>query len=200
MEQRTEEWYAARCGKVTGSRISDVMMAPSTQGYQKYRAQLIAERLTGEVDETPTTAAMQHGIDTEDRARAMYQLETGLIIQEVGFIDHATIEMAGASPDGLVQSEGGAEFKCPQKEEHIRVCTGGEIKKDYFRQCQWGMECTGREWWDFISFCPMLADEYQLFVRRIYRDEKAILQINERVEAFLESVSEGVLVMEGMAA
>lgn len=188
MEQRSEEWFAARAGCVTASRISDVMMKPTTAGYQNYRAQLICERLTGNPTETFTSAAMQHGTDTEPQARAFYEMETGLEVSEVGFIPHPTIEGTGASPDGIIGGDGLVEIKCPQPAEHIRVLTGGAIKRQYVLQMQWQMECTGREWCDFVTFNPALPFEMQMHIQRVEADAKAQAEITEAVAAFIADV------------
>lgn len=189
IEQGTPEWFQARLGRVTGSRIADVMMAKSTAGYQNYRAQLICERLTGNPTETFTSAAMQHGTDTEPQARAFYEMETGNDVQQVGFIKHPTL-FAGASPDGLIGELGGVEIKCPQPAEHIRTLIGGAIKRPYVLQMQWGMQCTGREWWDFVSFCPMLPDEMQMMRKRVDFDAEMGHEIQTAVTSFLADVDE----------
>lgn len=188
MEQRSEEWFSARAGCVTASRIADVMMKPTTAGYQNYRAQLICERLTGNPTETFTSAAMQHGTDTEPQARAFYEMETGHEVTEVGFIPHPTVEGTGASPDGIIGGEGLVEIKCPQPAEHIRVLTGGEIKRQYVLQMQWQMECTGRKWCDFVTFNPALPFEMQMHIQRVEADAKAQAEITEAVAAFIEDV------------
>lgn len=188
MEQRTDEWFAARLGKVTASRIEAVMMKPSTAGYQNYQAQLICERLTGQPTETFTSAAMQHGTDTEPQARAVYTMETGLDVEEVGFIDHPSVVMSGASPDGLVGDDGLVEIKCPQPAEHIRTLTGGAIKRGYALQMQWQMDCTGRKWCDFVSFSPEFPPEMQCHIQRVEADAELIGQIREAVAAFQEAV------------
>jgi len=188
MEQRTDEWFAARLGKVTASKISDVMMKPTTAGYQNYRAQLICERLTGEATESFTSAAMQHGTDTEPQARAMYTLLTGLDVEEVGFIDNPTIAMSGASPDGLVGDKGLVEIKCPQPANHIKTLTGANISRNYMLQMQWQMVCTGREWCDFVSFSPALPSDMQLFCQRIHHNVDMSDEITSSVESFLEDV------------
>ena len=186
--QGTPEWFSARLGRVTASRIADVMMKPTTAGYQNYRSQLVCELLTGSVAETFTSAAMQHGTDTEPQARAMYSMTEGHTIEEVGFVPHPTLEMSGASPDGLVGNDGLVEIKCPQPTEHIRVLTGGAIKRNYMLQMMWQMACTGREWCDFVSFCPALPNEMQLHVQRVTRDPGQVLDISDAVEAFLADV------------
>lgn len=188
MEQGSSEWFAARLGRVTASRISDVLMKPTTAGYQNYRAQLVCERLTGQPTETFTSAAMQHGTDTEPQARAVYTMTTGNSVDEVGFIPHPEIDMAGASPDGLIGADGGLEIKCPQPATHIKTLTGAAIDRKYILQMQWGMACTGREWWDFVSFSPALPDEMQMFCTRVERDDEQISEITEAVTEFLAEV------------
>ncbi len=187
-QQGTPEWFAARLGCVTASRIADVMMKPTTAGYQNYRAQLICERLTGVPTETFTSAAMQHGTDTEPQARAFYEMETGLEVAEVGFIPHPTIEGSGASPDGTVGDVGLVEIKCPQPAEHIRTLTGGDIKRQYVLQMQWQMACTGREWCDFVSFNPALPFDMQIHIQRVEADAALQSEITEAVQAFIKDV------------
>lgn len=187
-EQRTEEWFAERLGKVTASRIADVMMKPTTAGYANYQAQLVCERLTGQPTETFTSAAMQHGTDTEPQARAMYELTCGVDVVEVGFIPHPTLAMSGASPDGLVDDDGLVEIKCPQPATHIKTLTGKSIDRKYLLQMQWQMACTGREWCDFVSFCPSFPADLQLFVKRIERDAEQVEEITAAVTQFLAGV------------
>lgn len=188
MDQRTDEWFEARLGRVTASRIADVMMKPTTAGYQNYRAQLVCERLTGEATEGFTSAAMQHGTDTEPRARAFYEMETGLSVVEVGFIQHPTLAMSGASPDGLVGDTGLVEIKCPQPATHIKTLTGAAIDRKYMLQMQWQLECTGREWCDFVSFSPAFPAEMQMFRKRVDADAEAQAEIKASVTKFLSEV------------
>lgn len=188
MAQGSQDWHEARLGRVTASQIVNVMMAKTTAGYQNYRAQLVCERLTGNPTEAFTSAAMQHGTDTEPQARAFYELETGFEVQEVGFIPHPRLEMSGASPDGLIGSDGGLEIKCPQPATHIKTLTGAAIDRKYLLQMQWGMACTGREWWDFVSFCPSLPDEMQMFRQTVPRDHELIEEITAAVTVFLADV------------
>lgn len=188
MEQRTEEWFADRLGKVTASRIADVMMKPTTAGYQNYQAQLVCERLTGQPTETFTSAAMRHGTDTEPQARAMYELTRGVEVVEVGFIPHPKLAMTGASPDGLVGDTGLVEIKCPQPATHIKTLTGAKIDRKYLLQMHWQMICTGREWCDFVSFSPALPADLQLFVQRVDLDAELAEEITAAVTQFLAGV------------
>lgn len=186
--QGTAEWFADRLGRVTASKIADVMMKPTTAGYQNYRAQLVCERLTGQATESFTSAAMQHGTDTEPQARAVYTLLTGLDVEQVGFIPHPTLEMTGASPDGTVGEDGLVEIKCPQPATHIKTLTGGNIDRKYMLQMHWQMICTGREWCDFVSFCPALPTEMQMFRQRVELDAELAAEITTAVTSFLVAV------------
>ena len=188
IHQGTKEWLDQRLGKVTASRLNDVMMDKTRAGYQNYLAQLVCERLTGQHSEQQKSAAMQHGNDTEPRARAMYELQTGLEVSEVGFVDHPIISMTGASPDGLVGKDGMIEIKCPQPAKHLKTLTGGNINTAYARQMQWQMVCTGREWCDFVSFSPEFPDEMQLHIRRVEFDPGLTAGITDCVEIFLAAV------------
>lgn len=198
-EQRTPEWHAARMGRVTASQIANVLMTTDNAGYQNYRAQLVCERLTGRVTEGYTSPAMQHGTDTEAQARAYYELVTGNVVQEVGFIPHPKLH-AGASPDGLIGTDGGFEVKCPQPAQHLRTLTGAKIARNYMLQMQWGMACTGREWWDFSSFCPEFPDELQLHVQRVPADAEMIEEITEAVTRFLVDVDQVLADLQGRMA
>lgn len=192
MDQRSPEWFSARAGKVTASRIADVMAKTKTgwgAGRANYAAQLVAERLTGITAESYSNAAMQWGTDTEPQARSMYELETGAAVVEVGFIDHPTIAMSGASPDGLVGVEGLVEIKCPNTATHIETLRGAPIADKYIKQMQWQMACTDRQWCDFASFDPRLPDEMQLHVRRVMRDDALIAEIEAAVSDFLDEVA-----------
>lgn len=196
MDQRTEEWHQARLGKVTASKLADVMAsgrggAPSATR-ANYRAQLVVERLTGTPTETFTNAAMAHGTETEPQARATYILTTGRVVEEVGFIDHPAIEMSGASPDGLIGADGLVEIKCPNSATHIATLRGAEIDGKYLKQMQWQMACTGRDWCDFVSFDPRLPDELQLHIRRVARDPAMISEMEAAVRSFLAEVDEEI--------
>lgn len=192
MIQGSDEWRAARLGKVTASSIASVM-AEGRSGKPSatranYIAQLVSERLTGTPYETFTSAAMQHGTETEDQARAVYTMNTGAMVQQVGFIQHPRIAGAGASPDGLIGDFGGLEIKCPNTATHIATLRGASVDGGYMKQVQFNMACTGREWWDFVSFDPRLPDEMQMHVRRIPRDELAIFEIEAAVIELLSEV------------
>ncbi len=191
MDQRTDEWFAARLGKVTASKIADVMARTKTgpgAARANYAAQLVTERLTGTKADSFTNAAMQWGVDCEERARAAYTFETGNDVVEVGFIDHPTVAMSGASPDGLVGDVGLVEIKCPNSATHIATLQDGPLDRKYLLQMQWQMACTGRQWCDFASYDPRLPIEMQLHLSRVHRDDALIAEIEAEVTAFLAEV------------
>lgn len=199
MEQRSNEWLSERAGKVTASRIADVMAKTKTgygAGRANYMAELVAERLTGVPKQGFMNGAMQHGIDTEPQARAMYELELGVTVVEDGFVRHPTIANTGASPDGLVGEDGLVEIKCPNTATHIETLRGGAIDRKYVLQMHWQMICCERDWCDFVSFDPRLPIEMQLHVQRIERDEELCAEIEAEVTAFLKEMDETVADLE----
>jgi len=193
MEQRTEEWFAARLGKVTASKIADVMAKTKT-GYgatrAKYMDQLLDEIVTGQPTSGFTNAAMQHGIDTEPKARAAYELITGNEVVEVGFVDHPTILQAGASPDGLVGDDGMLEIKCPNTSTHRSFLVSGKIDRRYMLQMQWQMACCDRQWCDFVSFDDRLIDgSKHCKIVRVDRDDELIAEITAEVIKLLSELN-----------
>ncbi|EAX9770593.1 exonuclease [Salmonella enterica] len=189
MEQRSPEWFAARCGKVTASRLYDVM-ARTKSGYaasrQNYMAELICQRLTGKPEEGFTNTAMMRGTELEPVAREMYALnEFDAVISEVGLIDHPTIAGFAASPDGLVNDDGLIEIKCPNTWTHLQTLKTGVPKRQYLLQMHAQMMCTGRKWCDFVSFDDRLPPELAYFKTRINFDEVLAEEIEQEVVKFL---------------
>jgi putative phage-type endonuclease len=195
MQQGTTEWFMARLGKVTASRVSDII-AKTKSGYstsrQNYLAQLVVERLTQKQTETYTNAAMQWGTDTEPLARAAYEIANDLMVDEVGFVDHPSIAMAGASPDGLVGADGLVEIKCPNTATHIETLLNGTIKSEYKTQMQWQMACTGRTWTDFVSFDPRMPEKHQIKIIHVNRDDDLIKTLETEVIEFLKEVDKTI--------
>lgn len=191
MEQGTPEWFAARLGKATASRVADVI-AKTKSGYstsrKNYAVELALERITGRRQESYTNAAMQWGTDNEPVARAAYEAANGVLVEEVGLIDHPTIAMAAASPDGLVGSEGMIEIKCPSPATHLETLLSGKADSRYITQMMWQMACTGRQWVDFVSFDPRFPEARQLFVCRVERDQDLIAELETEVASFLGEV------------
>lgn len=195
IEQGSPEWHAMRCGKVTASRIAD-MLAKTKTGWgasrANYKAQLVAERLTGIVAEGYTNAAMEWGKEKEAEARAAYGFYTNEPVELVSFVNHPVMPMAGASPDALVGAGGLVEIKCPNTSTHIETLLGGSVPGKYEFQMQWQMACTDRGWCDFVSYDPRMPEDMRLFVKRLERDEEAIAMIERETRAFLAEIDETV--------
>ena len=193
MEQRSEEWFAARLGKVTASRIADVVAKTKT-GYgasrANYMGELICERLTGRSGDSYQNAAMVWGTEQEPNARAAYEAQTGNLVIETGFVPHPTVMMSGASPDGLVGDNGLIEIKCPNTATHIETLLGQSIPEKYRLQMQWQMACTGREWCDFVSYDPRLPESMQLFIASLPADLALIQSIEAEVTKFLGEIDQ----------
>ena len=186
--QGSEAWKMLRLGRVTASRVADVV-AKTKSGYSasraNYMAQLIAERLTGTVAEAYTNAAMIHGTETEPEARAAYCFYQGVAVEEIAFVPHPKIDQAGASPDGLVGDDGLVEIKCPNTATHLETLLGQAVPSKYETQMQFQMACTGRKWCDFVSYDPRMPENMRLFIKRLPRDDKRIAELESEVAAFL---------------
>lgn len=193
IEQGTPEWHALRVGKVTASRVADIMRTTDSgisASRQRYLGELVAERLTGVPTETYKSADMKWGSETEEQARRAYAIYTSAELEGVAFIDHPTIDMCGASPDRLVGADGLIEVKCPATHTHIATLLGAPIKRDYATQMLWQMACTGRRWCDFVSFDPRMPADMQLHVVRFERDDVRIAALETEVRKFLADLAE----------
>lgn len=199
MEQQTEEWFEARLGKATASRFKDVLSKLKSGGEAatraNYRAQLVVERLTGVRADSYSNSAMQWGIDNEALAVTEYELLTGNVTEECGFIKHKTLE-AGASPDRLVGEDGILEVKCPNTATHIAYLKAGKVPMEYIAQVMGQLWITGRKWCDFISYDPRMPANASILIVRVYRDESYIDDLEAQVEAFLDEVEAEVEFVE----
>jgi len=195
VEQRSDAWFTARLGKVTASRVADVI-AKTKSGYSasrdNYMAQLICERLTGQQGESFTNAAMTWGTETEPLARSAFEAYADVMVEEVGFVPHPTIEMSGASPDGLVGLFGMLEIKCPNTATHIDTLLTQTVPGKYITQMQWQMRCCERQWCEFVSFDPRLPQELQLFVKRVEFDSEYVAMLEKEVVQFLAELDDKV--------
>ena len=202
MEQGTQEWLLARCGKVTASRVADIM-AKTKSGYSasrgNYMAELVCERLTGVPTDTFKSAAMEWGTAQEPHARAAYEAVGGVLVEEVGFVPHPSIPDAGASPDGLVGAVGLIEIKCPYTATHIETLLSGKVPDRYNTQMQWQMACTGRTWCDYVSYDPRMPENMRLFVKRVERDETIISTLETEVIQFLKELDDKIVQLKEKA-
>lgn len=193
--QGSPEWFAIRLGKVTASRVADVVAKTKTgwgASRANYMADLIAERLTGETMPAFANAAMQWGTEQEPNARAAYEFRTDTEILPVGFVIHPAIHDSGASPDGLIGTDGMAEFKCPNTSTHIETLLTKSIPGKYITQMQWQMACAGRQWCDFVSYDPRMPEAMRMFIQRTERDDKMIATLEADVWAFLDEMAEKI--------
>jgi hypothetical protein len=153
---------------------------------------LVTERLTGKDPEPYTNEYIEWGIEQEPKAREAYMAKTGLVVEEVGFVDHPILPMAGASPDGLIVPDGLIEIKCPTTATHIATLLGGDLNEKHRLQMLWQMACTGRKYCDYVSYDPRLPEEMQLFIQRVELDEEELTEIEKDVKIFLDEVDETV--------
>jgi putative phage-type endonuclease len=208
IEQRTDEWFQQRLGKVTASRISDVIAKTKTgvsTSRQNYLVQLVSERLTGKKGDSFVNQAMLDGIEREAAARELYMQSKGVSVTEVGFFDHPVIKNSGASPDGAVNAEeegkyaGLIEIKCPIETTHTNTLMSKSVPSKYIPQIQWQMASVSPnvKWCDFISYNPNFPDTMKLFVARVERDNAYIAELEAEVVKFLDEVDQTILKLKG---
>lgn len=196
MIQHSQEWWDSRCGKVTASRVGDLMRRLKkgawAADHYNYLEEKIAERITGKPRDRKKVASLDYRLELEPEARVAYEFYFDNEVVQVGFIEHPRIPNFGASPDGLIGTDGGQEIKCLDPETHIRLIRAGGVDEDYVYQSQSGMACTGRKWWEFVAYCPEMPEEGKLWVQRIQRDEAMIADIETNVIEFLAEVDQKV--------
>jgi hypothetical protein len=170
-EQGSPEWLQARLGIPSASSYAKLVTTTGRASAQAtaYINQLVAERITGEPTFFQVTDPMQRGMDLEPQARTAYEMETGNLVIQVGFLMHDTLQ-AGASPDGLVGKNGGLEIKCPSAHTHVEYLRDGDLPIKYFQQVQGCLWISGRDWWDFMSYHPKMEP----LIVRVFRDEEFI--------------------------
>lgn len=200
IEQGTPEWHQLRLGKVTASRVADILATtrsgPSASR-QNYLIELALQRSTGTIEPSYTNDAMKWGTETEPQARVAYEVKTGNFVNQVPFIDHPTIAWFGCSPDGLVGDDGLIEIKCPNSATHWEYFKSQKPPQKYVIQMQTQMAVTGRKWCDFVSFDPRMPERSQLLIVRIPRDDEFIAELEEKVKQFLSEAEAEVNLMKG---
>jgi putative phage-type endonuclease len=199
IEQGTPEWLELRRGKVTASRVADILAKTKTgtsASRQNYLIELALQRTTKTIEPSYTNAAMEWGTATEPQARVAYEINTNNFVDQVPFIDHPSIVSFGCSPDGLVGADGLLEIKCPNSATHWEYFKAKEPPKKYFIQMQAQMAVTGAKWCDFVSFDPRMPERSQLLIVNVPRDAEFILYMEAEINQFLEEVSTEVKLME----
>lgn len=198
IEQGSDEWFAQRLGKVTASKVSDVMAKTKTgvsASRTNYMMQLLCERLTGTREEGFTSAAMTRGTELESSARAVYESNAGAFVTETGMIEHPHIIGFGASPDGLVGTDGLLEIKCPNTATHVNFLRTEKPDNKYQWQMLAQMACSGRLWCDFVSYDDRMPPPLQYHSIRFMRDDKRIAEMEFEITAFLSELDDLVTEM-----
>jgi putative phage-type endonuclease len=196
IEQGTPEWQALRIGKLTASRVADMLATVKTgesMSRKNLRADLIAERLTGNKNDSYTNSSMNWGVETEPQARIAYEVFSDTLVDQIAFVDHKTIPNFGCSPDGLVDEDGLIEIKCPNTSTHLEYLETRKPPTKYMTQMMSQMSVTGRKWCDFVSFDPRLPDGLKLLVVRIERDDEAIAKLEAEAVKFLAEVDAKII-------
>jgi putative phage-type endonuclease len=194
LQQQTPEWLHMRCGIVTASRMSDVMATRKDKKEAapryNYKKELVYENITGLTWDTYVSPAMDWGTENEPLARAAYEHEHDVEIGDGGFFLHDEISKFGASPDGLLGDDGLIEIKCPTSGTHLETLLSGEIPEDYIWQMTAELDCTNRQWCDYVSFDPRMPKHLRKFEKRFLRDEARIKEMRDGVCTFLLEVIE----------
>jgi putative phage-type endonuclease len=197
-QQGSDEWLKERAGKITASMVDCILAKDTTASYQNYQAQIVAEIITGEpAGDSFSNAAMIRGTELEPLARICYEFMTGNDVTEVGFVNHRNLN-AGASPDGEVGADGLVEIKCRTKAKHISYLINRKVERKEMLQMQLQMACTGREWCDFVSYCPELGVDHQICIIRVERDPEMITLIETAIVCFMVRVHEITRKLETM--
>ncbi|SEJ54779.1 lambda exonuclease family protein [Frateuria terrea] len=205
MDQNTTEWLQARAGKITASRMCDVMAFGKRDGKplksrQDYIGDIVAELLTGEPKEQVKARPLDWGHDVEAAARVAYEAETGEVVQQVGFLTHSLLPYIGCSPDGLIGGDGQMQIKCPNNPAvHIATLRDG-MPEEHIAQVQGEMFVTGRAWSDFVSFDPRMPEHLRLYRQRIKRDEAYIEQLAAACESLWAEVQTYITYLNEKAA
>jgi len=193
--QGSDEWKAARCGSLGGSRFHEAI-AKTKSGWGASRsnlaAELVIERLTGQPVEKFVNDAMRAGTENEPIARGLYEFMNDCEVQQVGLILHPHINKSHSSPDGLVADDGLIEIKAPLAATHLKTLLGEDIDHKYRVQMMWGMAVSGRQWCDFVSFNPSFPSEMQLYVQRVHRDDAMIAELEKEARIFLSEVDQTI--------
>lgn len=188
--QGTPEWHQMRLGKATASNFHKILAKGNGATRKTYMLELASQILTGQAEEIYQNSAMIWGTKTEPQARAMYELESGASVKEVGFIMHN--EHVGMSPDGLVGEKGSIEIKCFTSKNQIKTFLSEKMPPEHKPQVQGVLWVSKREWCDFVSFDPRLPDTCSFFCQRIERDEEYIYNLEIEINKFVEELKEVV--------
>lgn len=210
--QGDQAWHEARCGLATASRMSEVMNylkrtkkdEPKRESAERrnLRIELMTERFTGEANPHYVSPDMELGVELEPYAISAYEREKRVMAMKVGFVLHPTLDITGASPDGLIGIDGAVECKCPRATTHMRWNEQARAQRaagipetvpaEHQEQCLWVMECCDREWIDFVSYCPKLPKGLDLLILRMFRDEVRLELMREEILRFEGEINDSM--------
>lgn len=186
--QGTPEWLAVRIGKFGGTDAQAV--ATNGKGLETLCYEKVGEIITGRPKTSYTNPDMERGNELENTARSAYEIKTGNIVTQVGYIELS--DRVGVSPDGLVGEDGLVEIKCPTDANFIRFLVNKTPETKYVWQMQHQLYVTDRKWVDFVIFNDSLD---KIEVLRVKRDETKIDKIKAGLESgikFIEDILEKV--------
>jgi putative phage-type endonuclease len=190
IEQQSVAWFQAKCGRVTGTRFKNLISKDITDSYKDLVTNIVCEIITGKMEETYSNALMEYGLETEPEARKEYETITGIEIKQVGFFipdeDHKYHEWIGISPDGLIESDGMIEIKCPLARTHFEYIEAGKLPSEYRYQIQGQLFVSGLKWCDFMSYVPGMKP----FIIRVYPDLELFKEFEIRLDKLIEQVKQ----------
>lgn len=188
--QGSEAWLLARCGRATASEFASVLAKGEGKTRRAYMLRLVGERLTGKPAETYSGKHTDRGQEQEPYARMAYEAARGVFVEESEFIPHPTL-MAGCSPDGLIDDDGGVECKSVIPTVQIATIERGTYPPEHRAQIMGNLWVTRRAWWDFASYCADIrAEHLRLYVFQVKRDEEYIANLEKEVRMFLKETDE----------
>jgi putative phage-type endonuclease len=194
LDQGSPAWVRERIGKLTASRMGDVMAMTKagkpSEARLAYLKQLVAERMTDSAQEFYVTAAMQWGIDNEPLAAEEYESLTGEIVVPAPFVPHPTIQNFGASPDRFVGSDGLIEIKCPASVNYVEWMRTQEIPERHRWQMLAQLACTRRQWCDFVAYDPRVVYGPPIWIKRFEPRPDDIAAVEEAARTFLDEVDQ----------
>lgn len=185
-DQGTPEWHALKAGKWSGSKAAVIMGGLDTSGLASLIKDIAWERVYGATEGGFKSAAMERGNELEPESREWYAFTRGVEVEQVAFVEHATVPHTGWSPDGLVGPDGGIEAKNPLHKAWMEVKRTGKVPSEYRWQTKWGMWVGQLDWLDFVAYhpapgglivpCSVTESEKQQMEERVYVLEKKVAE------------------------
>lgn len=188
IEQQSEAWHEARCGRVTGTRFKSLVAKETTDAYKDLITNIACEIITGRAEETYSNAIMEYGLETEPEARKEYETYFGVEVQKIGFIipdeDHRYHDWIGISPDGLTTENGMIEIKCPLMRTHLEYIEANKLPAEYRYQVQGQLFVTSLAYCDFMSYVPNMKS----FIIRVYPDKGLFAEYEKLLDKLIIDV------------